>query len=127
MPQFDKKKFVDYLNKHTTGLYGEGKCATHVRKAIEAAGLNPVGHPIDAKDWGPTLIRLGFTIISNDNYTPMLGDIAVIQQTSTSKPGHIEGYDGTHWVSDFVQPQGFWPGPIYRLEKPSYAIYRWNL
>ena len=29
--------------------------------------------------------------------------IAVIQATSKSSHGHIQGYDGTRWISDFVQ------------------------
>jgi len=38
------------------------------------------------------------------------GDIAVIQPTSAGNcAGHIEGYDGSAWISDFIQ-SGFWPG-----------------
>jgi hypothetical protein len=37
--------------------------------------------------------------------------------------GHIAGYDGKSWVSDFVQAD-FWPGQAYRKEKPSYVVYR---
>jgi hypothetical protein len=37
--------------------------------------------------------------------------------------GHIAGYDGKNWISDFVQ-HGFWPGLAYVKEKPSYVVYR---
>jgi hypothetical protein len=56
-------------------------------------------------------------------YVPQLGDIAVIQRTSNGPHGHIEGYDGANWISDFVQRE-FWPGPKYRAEKPRFEIYR---
>ena len=57
------------------------------------------------------------------NYSPMKGDIVVIQETTASKNGHIAIYNGTNWVSDFKQPE-FWPGPSYRSEHPPYKIYR---
>lgn len=40
------------------------------------------------------------------------------------KAGHIAGYDGKDWISDFVQ-NGFWPGKAYRTERPDYVIYRY--
>jgi hypothetical protein len=86
--------------------------------------LVPASHPLKAKDWGPTLIALGFVPIPNAGYTPKPGDIAVIQSTTASDAGHIEGYDGQNWISDFVQRE-FWPGPSFRIEKPAYIIYRW--
>jgi len=52
-----------------------------------------------------------------------VGDVAVIQNPSSSTAGHIQGYDGANWISDFVQ-DAFWPGPAYRSEKPAYVIYR---
>jgi hypothetical protein len=39
-------------------------------------------------------------------------------------------YDGTQWISDFLQTdmhdgkEAFWPGKEYRKEQPSYVIYR---
>jgi hypothetical protein len=40
-----------------------------------------------------------------------------------SPAGHIAGYDGKGWVSDFTRI-GFWPGPVYAKEKPNYVVYR---
>jgi hypothetical protein len=41
-----------------------------------------------------------------------------------STAGHVAGYDGKHWVSDFVQ-RDFWAGKEYRKERPHYAVYRY--
>ena len=106
--------------------FGQHQCATYVREALEAGGLVTIGHPAAAKDWGPTLVRIGFRVIDPANYSAALGDVIVIQGTSMSKSGHIEIYDGKNWISDFVQQHGMWPGPSYRAEKPSYKIYRCN-
>jgi hypothetical protein len=93
---------------------------------LESAGAETAGHPIDAKDWGPTLLRIGFrTVVVPDvvAFIPNKGDVVVIQATSASASGHMAGYDGVHWVSDFIQP-AFWPGPSYRNEKPAFVVYR---
>ncbi|HEY1930491.1 MAG TPA: hypothetical protein VGG99_00620 [Acetobacteraceae bacterium] len=124
MATFDKQKFAAALDDNALPPFGRGVCATYVRKALEAAGLNTAGHPFYAKDWGPTLLRLGFAAVPADGFSARLGDVAVIQSTSQSVAGHIEGFDGKNWVSDFVQP-AFWPGPGFRTEKPAYTVYRW--
>jgi type VI protein secretion system component Hcp len=41
-----------------------------------------------------------------------------------STAGHVAGYDGKNWISDFVQ-NDFWAGPAYRKERPHYAVYRY--
>lgn len=122
----DKDSFANHLRNHAAKA-SMRKCATYVRKALEAAGAKTNGHPVDAKNYGPVLLRNGYHELSPqriETYTPLKGDIAIIQPTSKgSKSGHIEGYDGKAWVSDFVQSE-FWPGPAYRKEKPNYVIYR---
>lgn len=140
MPTFDKKEFGSYLTKNVSApQFGVGLCAKYVRHALASAGLAPSTHPVSAKDWGPTLLGMGFkeharngylavngqfNACSIDPYVAELGDVVVIQGTSTSADGHMAGYTGTAWVSDFVQRE-MWPGPTYRKEKPAYAIYRW--
>ena len=125
---FDKQRFASFLRDNVSpAQFGEGKCAQHVRLALAAAGLVPESHPVSAKDWGPTLKALGLSPVPGDGSDAVLGDIAVIQATSDSKDGHMEGYDGTEWISDFVQKRGFWPGPSFRAEKPAFIIYRWPL
>ncbi len=128
MGTFDKQRFVSYLRDNVSpAAFGEGRCALHVRLALAAGGLVPASHPVSAKDWGPTLETLGFTRIQIDPEGAQLGDIAVIQSTSASADGHIEAYDGSAWISDFVQKRGFWPGPSFRAERPSFVLYRWAL
>lgn len=122
MADFDKTKAAEFIRSHALPPYGNGVCATYVRKALEAGGLNSAGHPILAKDWGQTLCRNGFVALTG-NGLPQLGDVVVIQSTSASDAGHIAYYDGTNWISDFIQ-QELWPGPSFRNEKPSYTIYR---
>ena len=120
---FDRNKFVSTLKNNALPPFGKGVCAKHVRIALEAAGANTAGHPVSAKDYGPLLKKNGFTVVIATPYVPQLGDIAVIQRTSNGPHGHIEGYDGANWISDFVQRE-FWPGPKYRAEKPRFEIYR---
>lgn len=126
MAVIDIDTFTKHLRDHAFPAFGQRQCATKVREALEAAGGNTKGHPRHAKDWGPTLVRGGFRIVPVEQlalYSPMKGDIAVIQATSSSASGHIQGYDGKQWISDFVQT-AFWPGPAYRNETPSFVIYR---
>ncbi|HII2471297.1 TPA: hypothetical protein ACYZ2Y_004866 [Escherichia coli] len=35
-------------------------------------------------------------------------------------------FNGTHWVSDFIQEKGFYPAQIYRDQNISYALYRYG-
>lgn len=41
----------------------QGLCATYVREALEAGGLDHSHHPLSAKDYGPTLEAQGFAQI----------------------------------------------------------------
>jgi hypothetical protein len=56
----------------------------------------------------------------------LAGDVVVIQPCKSGKhpDGHIAGYDGIHWLSDFVQ-HGFWPADDYLNERAHYAVYRY--
>jgi len=60
-----------------------------------------------------------------ENYVPIKGDVRVFQNyPSGSVNGHIDMYNGKHWVSDFVE-RGNWPGVNYERYKPSFSIFRW--
>ena len=140
MPTFDKKKFAKFLTDNVSPApFGVGMCARYVRHALAAAGVSPATWPVAAKDWGPSLTNIGFKEFAKDGYlavggafnacgtepfVPALGDVVVMQGTSTSTHGHMAGHTGTAWVSDFVQRE-LWPGPGYRKEKPAYVVYRW--
>jgi len=122
---FDQNKFADWLQTNKVGPYGIGQCATYVRKALEAAGCNTSGHPSAAKDWGPTLVRIGFQQIDlKGTYTAEKGDIVVFEASpATPEYGHMGGFDGSHWISDFQQDD-MWPSKRARVQKTPYKIYR---
>ncbi len=124
----DVKKFTTRLRERADKVgFGNGQCALYVRLALKEGGVNPGAWPRHAKDWGDTLLQEGFKAIEVEDpekFKPIKGDVAVIQATTRRASGHIQGFDGENWTSDFVQAKGFWPGPEYRTEKPSYVIYR---
>jgi len=125
---WDKHSFSHYIpGKYKTGPHkGEnicGHCALHIRLGLEAGGMNTVGRPGSAKNYGPFLKLNGYTVVNPDNYTSQKGDIRVWQPYTGGNPnGHIDGWDGKQWVSDFKEnPLG--PGQGYR-DNPNYVIYR---
>jgi hypothetical protein len=119
---FDAVKFGKWLRGNALPKYGKGICAKHVRLAMEAAGMSTAGRPGSAKDYGPFLENSGFAEVSTQGYLPRAGDIIVMSATSRSKDGHVEGYDGKKWISDFVQDD-MWPGRSW-ISEAKYKIYR---
>jgi hypothetical protein len=126
------EKFVKHLRDHAArDHHGQGKCGEYVRKALQAGGANFYGsYPPTGKEFGPTLEMLGFhqiTVADPDHFPFIRGDVMVMQPHKGGKQaGHVAGYDGQFWVSDFFQTD-FWAGPAYRNQKPrpSYAVYRY--
>ncbi|MDB4917638.1 MAG: RhsA, partial [Gemmatimonadetes bacterium] len=98
--------------------FGQGACASHVRQALCAGGLIDAcdGGP-NAKAFGPFLEGLGFQPLGTRGYLPQRGDVGVMVYNPY---GHVAEYDGTKWVSDFVQRQmqpngsAHYPYTIYR-------------
>ena len=90
-----------------------------MRIALEAAGADTTGHPVPASDWGPTLLKIGYKEITAEFNTPQKGDIYIITKTQNHKYGHIAGFDGSQWISDFKQKSQV----IYR-DKVSYRYFR---
>jgi hypothetical protein len=106
---------------------GKRECAIYVRRAIEAGGVKLEKHPEPARLYSPYLDKYfdRVTPLPEPGDSPKKGDIAVFQPPiNEDDDGHIQMYNGTQWVSDFKQPNGFWPGKDYRNIKPHYAIYR---
>nr|WP_228199163.1 hypothetical protein [Acinetobacter baumannii] len=66
-------------------------------------GADTSGHPVAASDWGPTLKKIGYKEIPEEFNKPQLGDIYIITKTDKHQYGHIAGYDGSQWISDFKQ------------------------
>ena len=100
-----------------------GRCARYVREAVEAGGVKLVHH-VSAKNYGSSLTRVGFKSLGAVKSGFRAGDVAIIQPIHGHPHGHICMYNGRHWVSDFVQYHGFYPGASYRKHKPSYTVYR---
>lgn len=80
-----------------------GYCARYVRKALQSAGYdftpNPSAYQYATRG---TLAQAGFTKISND-MAPQVGDVVVFDRSSKHPHGHIQIFDGSHWISDFRQ------------------------
>ena len=104
-----------------------GRCAQYTREAIEAGGVVLARHG-SAKDYGPSLIAVGFTEWPGTmigNYVK--GDIGIIHPIPGHPHGHMAMYDGKKWISDFIQWKGLYPGKSYRAHKPSFNIYRYGI
>jgi hypothetical protein len=117
-------RLIAWLDAHAH-LHSAHRCAASVRQAMEAAGISTADRPPsgDAGDYGPFLLRHGAQVISPESYAPEAGDIAVFDRTEAHPAGHIQIFDGQHWVSDFVQhafspyshQESTPPATVYRL------------
>jgi hypothetical protein len=119
----NKSELSDWMDAHAL-TRSSHHCAMYCRLGMEAAGLDTADRPQsgDAGDYGPFLLRHGAQTISPDSYAPTVGDVVVFDKTSQHPFGHIEMYDGHHWVSDFMQ-HSLSP---YRdaTNAPPFTIYR---
>lgn len=99
---FNVDKFVSTLSSNAKGG-SIGKCAMYVRLALNAAGVEGTGgaSAYMYKDWLPSK---GFHEISTST-TPQAGDIIVnaAGYNGKSRHGHIQGFTGSQWISDFKQ------------------------
>ncbi len=117
--------------------YGESKCARYVKKALIAGGASAKNSGIEsAKNYGPWLLENNFKVVDNATTVrtggvftisgQQVGDVVVIQAAPHHVHGHMAMFNGTHWVSDFVQERGFYPAQIYRDQNIPYALYRYG-
>ncbi|VGE87926.1 Phage-related lysozyme (muraminidase) [Klebsiella quasipneumoniae] len=117
--------------------YGESKCARYVKKALIAGGASAKNSGIEsAKNYGPWLLENNFKIVDSATTvrtggvftisSQQAGDVVVIQAAPHHVHGHMAMFNGTHWVSDFVQERGFYPAQIYRDQNIPYALYRYG-
>lgn len=132
---------VSYINSHVEPR-SLGKCAAYVRRAVEAGGVKikipppRIGNSASACDYGPSFEAVGFKPVysytgSGTTDTAIIpgqkaGDVVVIQPIDGHPHGHIALFNGTNWVSDFIQLRGFYPGQQYRNIKPAYILYRYT-
>lgn len=98
----DIGRVISWLDSHAH-LHSTHRCAASVREALEAAGIPAADHPADGGDYGPFLVRHGAQPVDLGSYEPQAGDIAVFDKTADHPFGHVQIFDGQHWVSDFVQ------------------------
>lgn len=108
----------------------QSACAKYVRQAIEAGGLSTTGRPNYAKNYTTFLPSIGFSEIPITGYTPIKGDIIVLQNVKGGHvAGHIAMYSGSQWISDFKQ-RDQWGGTRYRNAQKDntliYNYYRWQ-
>ena len=119
----NKSELSDWMDAHAL-TRSSHHCAMYCRLGMEAAGLNTGDRPQsgDAGDYGPFLLRHGAQTVPQDSYIPQVGDVVVFNKTNEHPFGHIEMYDGNHWVSDFMQ-HSLSP---YRdaANTPPFTIYR---
>ena len=94
-------------------------CARHVREALEAAGFDTAGHPVNACDYGPFLERLGF-VPADEPRQP--GDIRVWQGPPSDRWGHVAMWSGSSWVADFAMKTDL-PGSSFA--GTPFATYRY--
>lgn len=119
----NKNQLSEWMDAHALSRSSH-HCAMYCRLGMEAAGMSTADRPQsgDAGDYGPFLLRHGAQTVAQNSYVPQVGDVVVFDKTGQHPNGHIEMYDGHHWVSDFMQ-HGFSP---YRdaSSTPSFTIYR---
>jgi len=120
---WNKDKAVDYLNSHANNN-SLGRCAEYTRRAIEAGGVK-LTHHTSAKDYGSSLLAVGFESLGHKAGGYRKGDVGIVQPIKGHPHGHMAMYNGVIWISDFRQFHGLYPGPGYRAAKPMFTIYRY--
>ena len=96
--------------KKIAGPHSLGLCAKYVREAVQRAKGIPVQATgiASAKDYGPWLVKNGYTKTGKNYENAVVGDVVVFQGNSQHIHGHIAvKCDDGHWRSDFVQ-NNFW-------------------
>lgn len=114
----------DYARRHAKGD-PTGNCAKAVRMALQHGGVPLSNWPKVAKDYREYLPQYGYQVIEPSNYDePQVGDIVVLEPHPGGHPaGHIAVFDGTNWVSDFVQ-RDHWGGPGWRNNETEHCFLR---
>jgi hypothetical protein len=95
----DIDKFIKRLNDNAdTSGWGKGQCGQYVRMALQAGGAKiPQPYPATGKEYGPTLLMLGFheiTVENPDKFHFMKGDVMVMESYKANGAGHVAAYNG---------------------------------
>ena len=122
LPRYDVRKATSYLRDRAKRQPAPPwECAEYTRRAIEAGGiiLERTGR---AKDYGGSLEQAGFRRLPA-SAQPRAGDVVVFGAFGRHRDGHMAMFDGTQWISDFLQPH-FLPSRDY--EGAPFTIYRYR-
>lgn len=117
--RIDINKFTNFL-QGISSYSSSQKCAKSIRLALESAGAQFQSHPVAAADWGNTLMKIGYRQINPKFDAPKEGDIYIIDRTGKHVYGHIAGFNGKQWVSDFKQKSY----DVYNEKGLTYKYYR---
>jgi hypothetical protein len=115
---------IQNATSNTSG--SQSQCAFYVREALKAGGVDLKDHPVLADRYGSYLKQSGFVPLSpnpDPKYDAKPGDIAVFGRLTDKGNGHIQMFDGHHWVFDF-RKSGFWSSHAYINGDRGYTIYR---
>jgi hypothetical protein len=100
---FNVAAFAKALDTNADGRTASiGLCGRYVGLALIAGGATTVGLH-NGGDYGPYLIKAGFAAVSATGYSAQMGDVVIFAPTATHAAGHAAGFDGTQWVSDYLQ------------------------
>ena len=117
--RIDINKFTNFL-QGISSYRSSQKCAKSIRLALESAGARFQSHPVAAADWGNTLTKIGYRQINPKFDSPKEGDIYIIDRTGKHVYGHIAGFNGQQWESDFKQKSY----DVYNEKGLTYKYYR---
>lgn len=118
---WDVAAAVEHLNENAQPK-SLGRCGQYTREAIEAGGVT-LTRRASAKDYGSSLLAVGFEALSMTPARHQPGDVVIVQPVPGHPHGHMAMYNGKAWVSDFVQ-RDIYPGQAYRKHKASFTVYR---
>jgi hypothetical protein len=126
---YDQIKAAEYLRAHYEPK-SIRRCAKYVRLAMEHGGADTTGRPDLAKQYGPTMERIGYKKMDPIPKEYQIGDVMVFDPPENPEldknAGHIQMWDGEKWGSDFKQmANDFWPGSSYREKKPKHEFFRY--
>ena len=92
---------------HGQNNYG-GECWSYVRRALNEAGYNVSS----GQNSVGGLTSAGFQVVTQNTmsgYAPQAGDVVHIDPVGNHVWGHVAMFNGSNWVSDTVQTNGFNP------------------
>lgn len=131
----NENRFKRALDDHLK--YGQSQCAHYVKIALIQGGASSSHSGINsAKDYGPWLEENNFKVVDSATTVhagnvfsisgQQAGDVVLIQAAPGHVHGHMAMFNGTKWVSDFVQDKGFYPAQAYRTNNIAYKLYRYS-